>query len=268
MKATLLNGQPGVGKTSLCEYYADLIDAQKLYYLCHEWTTNEELLHTIDVAKLATKNKDPYKRGILWKAIELSQKEKVVVIIDELDKAREKVDTLLLDFVQNCRTTNPDDQFVYGKSENIWLFVTTNEKRQLTDALLRRMFKMRIQHLPPDIEKKLMAVNNSEYFIDKQRQFLINYLNLTEFKELTETQQGVINIVHSAARSLRKAKLDISLYEMKNFLLALSLCTDNSDVEMLVFAWLVRDEEYEKFLNREHKSIRNFANNIWGEYQK
>jgi len=261
MKTVILKGAPGVGKTSFPEYYANQIGAKFLYYLCHEWTTNEELLYSIDVGKVVEKMKNPYKAGILKQAIEISRKNKVVIVIDELDKAREKVDTLLLDFAQNCRINYHDNKLISGFGEHIYLFITTNDNRELSDPLLRRGFKYHMNSLPRNVENNIL-LGDRNYFLDDERKFMYKFL--TEIPNVVENEK-LANLILKIASKLRNAKNDVSVSELKNFYDTLFLADNVEEVKMCIYGWLCRNEDYVVSLNKSHRSIESLSNDVWRE---
>jgi MoxR-like ATPase len=262
MKSTILKGPAGVGKTSYAEYYAKKINAKVLYFLANEWTTNEELLYSIDINKVVLKKKggDVYRQGTLVKAIHSSHIEPTVLIIDELDKAREKVVTLLLDFSQYCRISNYNDEFEVGNSDNLYMFITTNEKRELIDPLLRRCFKFDMKYLPREVEKDLIHKSN-EYYIDDSRQFLYDYLIGKDIK--IGVKQKVVSLIMKIVTNMRKNGLDVSLYEMRKFYESLFVCTSGLQVQMCIMGWLVRNDDYLQYIKFNHKGILNLANDFW-----
>lgn len=78
-------------------------------------------------------------KGVLIKAIEESQKGKVVLILDELDKAPRDVDAFLLDYLQNFRIEHPQYGTFQGIKSNIIVIITSNDERRFIDALYRRV---------------------------------------------------------------------------------------------------------------------------------
>jgi hypothetical protein len=265
VKTVILTGPSGAGKTSFAEYFAKQVKAEVFYLLCHEWTTNEDLFHRVDIGKAVMNNPNPYQDGVLSKAIKASVHGNSVIIIDELDKAREKVDTLLLDFAQNCRVNDHDDQFVKGNPSRIWLFITSNDKRQLSDPLMRRCFRYRMDYLPEEVETALVCGADG-YHLDAHRMFLLRWLKSgfpREKKRGAAEADKLGRLIHKVSRRLRQAKLDVSLYEMRNLYRTLKLAQDPAEVEMSLSGWLVRSPEHEIALSKTHRSMANLSNTFW-----
>jgi len=53
VRAGLISGAPGVGKTALGRYFADQLGGTLEYYLCHHWSSDEDLFVRIDPARVA-----------------------------------------------------------------------------------------------------------------------------------------------------------------------------------------------------------------------
>lgn len=140
MKNTyILFGPPGGGKTYAAERHAAETRAELVFYQCHDWTDADELFVGVNVqAAIAGDAEAVAQPGALLKAAEYSHRGAVVLVIDELDKASERAEALLLDFLQSGRVAIRPGVHVTAKSENITVFVTSNEVRQHSDALLRR----------------------------------------------------------------------------------------------------------------------------------
>ena len=84
------------------------------------------------------------KNGILVKALLETNDGPTVVLIDELDKAQAETDAFLLDFINSGRLTNGQEEWNKGDGQ-IWVFITSNEKRELDDALLNRCRKITVE---------------------------------------------------------------------------------------------------------------------------
>lgn len=166
LSVLLLSGEPGVGKTHMAELFQALwsetfgTPVTKLFFQCYRGLEKDKLLYDIHVPNMveAMVNKviDPERptiqEGMLYKAARASLTGKTLLILDELDKASEEIDTLLLDFFQNGRLSDPMFGEVIAKPENLIVIITSNEQRDLNDALYRRMRYVRLMY--PEQEKQ------------------------------------------------------------------------------------------------------------------
>lgn len=143
--SALILGEPGAGKTSYGKWVADQLKAKFIFAPCYDGVGAEQLVYNWDLGTLVdamtdeqTKGRDAMKDGYLLQALKASQKGLVVLLIDEIDKAKPSVDTFLLSFLQECMLNDPITGPVHGIKGNIFIMFTSNERRELEDALDRR----------------------------------------------------------------------------------------------------------------------------------
>jgi len=264
IKTLILRGPAGTGKTSLAEFFANKAGMVEIFYQCHAWTTVEELVGSIDLGKMALKDPAPYKKGPLWKAIELSKTTQVCLIIDEIDKSRESIDALFLDFIQNCRVETPAGEILTGDPANIVVFFTTNDSRELLDPLLRRGMKFAVEYLPPHIEASLLV--GGDYYLDEKRQFILKAAGAAaiEVSPNSKLQGTIINI----ANKMREKDLDISLSELKEFYKLIHLCETRREVEFAIEAWLERTPDHADFIKTTYAGRKALAGSLWALMNK
>lgn len=172
VEAVLMDGPPGVGKTYLAQVYAQVWDAKYIEYNCHPDSTSEELVRDINLkpiiegqagllSKQLTKQ-ELYLIGAVYNAVLESQNGPVVLTIDELDKARNAVDALLLGFLNSgylsLQGEGEDNgvERIYANLNNLVVFITKNDERDLHGALLRRSRVVYTQYPPENIEKQML----------------------------------------------------------------------------------------------------------------
>ena len=252
VKSVLFRGPAGSGKTSLAEHIAELWGAKCLYFLCHPWVTEEHLFKSVDLGKVALKDPAPYKNGVLSEAAEISHSGKVVVVIDELDKTKEFVDNLLLDFIQNGRVEGKDG-VVRANPDNIILFITSNDHRELSDPLLRRVAKFYVDFLPNEVEIDILMGNITGYWMGGKRDYVARYAT-SALEPVRDVK--LVRVIQTLAKRMRGKELDISTSELSEFLRACSEVKSAQEMSYAIEAWLEKTPEHGEFI-RKHYQGRN-----------
>jgi len=139
MKIKILLGPAGCGKTFAAQQRAQELGARYFEYLMHAWVSAEDLFYGVNVSAAVKGDGDnALQLGVLAQAAIASQTEAVVLCLDELDKASEKAENLLLQFLQSgVVPTGPDSQ-TRANLQNLEVFITSNGVREHGDPLLRR----------------------------------------------------------------------------------------------------------------------------------
>lgn len=156
-RALFLEGAPGTGKTFLGECLAKGQEWPLVFIQCHSWISDQELFEGIDVAAAVAGDADSVRRdGALLAAAKASLQGRVVLIVDEIDKAPERVDALLLDFLQSGRVPS-EGGVVEANLNNLLVMITSNRVREVHPALLRRCRRLQMAPLPNETFDRLVS---------------------------------------------------------------------------------------------------------------
>jgi MoxR-like ATPase len=156
-RALFIEGAPGVGKTFLGEALARGQEWPVVFYQCHSWSSDQELFEGVNVAAAVAGDADAVRQdGALLAAAKRSIEGRVILIVDEIDKAPERVDALLLDFLQGGRVPSSGG-VLQGNLENLLVFITSNQVREPHPALTRRCRRVRMAPLPNEVFDRLLG---------------------------------------------------------------------------------------------------------------
>ena len=188
----LVKGEPGTGKTELAQQVTRSLGVRLIEWNIKSTTRAQQGLYEYDaVSRLRDSQlgedkvhdvSNYIKKGKLWEAF--SSKEKVVLLIDEVDKADIEFPNDLLQEIDKM------EFYVYETGETVKalnrpiVIITSNNEKELPDAFLRRCFFHYIRFPDMDTMKKIVTV----HYPDIKENLLSTAL--TQFFEIRD-QQGL-----------------------------------------------------------------------------
>lgn len=159
----LLQGKSGAGKTFLAETFSKMVSADEKFVQCFPRMGTENFQYDVNIEGVMKQDADSsIKAGILLQALQQSQESSVVLVIDELDKARPEVDSFLLDFLENGRLTTGTDTYEKGKFP-IYTFITSNDKREIDEALINRSKRVEVTRPSKDLFLEILGLPENHY---------------------------------------------------------------------------------------------------------
>lgn len=165
--AICLEGPPGSGKTEFAKTYAKIAskifkgNVELIEYQCDATTGKEELFEDINISAAIKRDAEHVNiPGKLIKAIDSVNKGKrVVLFIDEYDKAREETDAFLLQFLQSGKlnsTQHGDMEVKEQYKSRLQVILCKNDMREeLSGPLSRRIRIIRLDYMRPEIFYKV-----------------------------------------------------------------------------------------------------------------
>ncbi len=176
-KPLLIEGNPGIGKTSTATHLAKALNTRLIRLQCfegldlqnavYEWNYQKQLLgiKIREKSEESTKEKESeifgadylLKRPLLESITELDKAP--VLLIDEIDRADEEFEAFLLELLSDFQISIPEMGTI--KALHVpHVILTSNRTRELSDALRRRCLYHWLDYPTPEKE---MAIINKHY---------------------------------------------------------------------------------------------------------
>ncbi len=165
-----LEGDPGVGKTSLAQALADITGARLVRLQCYEgidasqalydWDFPRQVLHLRAAdgsADAATLEDSLYDRRFLIARpiVQALEDSPSVLLIDEIDRADDEFEAFLLEVLADNAVTIPELGTIRARVPPL-VVITSNRTREVHDALKRRCLYHWIAH--PDFAREVEIV--------------------------------------------------------------------------------------------------------------
>ncbi len=172
-KPLLVEGEPGCGKTEIAKAVAAALGTELIRLQCYEGLDANAALYEWDYPKqLLTiriqereKSAQALEREVfseryllerpLLRALRAEGPAPPVLLIDELDRADEEFEGLLLEILSEFQITIPELGTVRAKTLPI-VVITSNRTRELSDALKRRCLYLYIGYPKPEKELEIL----------------------------------------------------------------------------------------------------------------
>jgi MoxR-like ATPase len=173
-KPLLIEGPAGSGKTEVAKVLAKMLGAELIRLQCYEGLDEARALYEWNYQKQLLRLQADEHQGLRWEDVSehlfsreyllerpllraISSPRKVVLLIDEVDKADEEFEAFLLELLSDFQVTVPELGTIRAREHPV-VVLTSNRARELSEALRRRCLHLFIDFPGLEQERRIIEL--------------------------------------------------------------------------------------------------------------
>jgi MoxR-like ATPase len=177
-KPLLIEGPAGAGKTEVAKVLAEILDTELIRLQCYEGLDEARALYEWNYQKQLLRMQADEHEGLHWEELSehifsrdyllerpllkaITSPDRVVLLIDEVDKADEEFEAFLLELLSDFQVSVPELGTLKAR-ERPAVILTSNRARELSEALRRRCLHLFIDFPGTEQERKIIELKVPE----------------------------------------------------------------------------------------------------------
>jgi MoxR-like ATPase len=177
-KPLLIEGPAGAGKTEVAKVLAEILDTELIRLQCYEGLDEARALYEWNYQKQLLRMQADEQQGLRWEELSehifsrdyllerpllkaITAPRRIVLLIDEVDKADEEFEAFLLELLSDFQISVPELGTLKAR-ERPAVILTSNRARELSEALRRRCLHLFIDFPGIEQERKIIELKVPE----------------------------------------------------------------------------------------------------------